>query len=442
MSVSEFQSYILKYKKHLAILVSLSLLLCTIFINISQSYTAEIYIKYLGDKAVSGLTENGKELNPYEISDALIVKKALDSIGVKSTSYNTIRKNISISPIILSSEEAKYASYIENFSDYDSNEENKDHPICFSVKFTTSQSGEFARKFLAALIEEYRIYYVEKYAYSNDITLISEEAVMQYDYFETAELLKDKTRNNIAYLNSIITDDTDFRSVQTGYSMSDIANAYDSILKNDLANVSQFILENGISRNSDVLKNTLQNQADVAVLDSNMNAEKAATQKELLKKYSEKNKEYVWSTKSSESDDNQIHSDIERDSTYNTDKSVYDQMILEYVDYSIKSKDLLSDTDIYTDNITHFFNENVQNPQVEQLLFEICDKYNTIQQLTEKTIDDYNNYKSSRYITTISGIATSKDVNGFIYYTSTFVLSLGVGIIIIVFLELKRKKKI
>ena len=65
-----------------------------------------------------------------------------------------------------------------------------------------------------------------------DITLISEDAVMQYDYFETAELLEGKIRNNIGYLNNIISGDTDFRSAQTGYSMRDLANAYDSLLKN------------------------------------------------------------------------------------------------------------------------------------------------------------------------------------------------------------------
>ena len=441
MSVSELQSYLLKYKKFLAIFVSVALLLCATFINVTQSYTAEIYIKYLGDKAESGLTENGKELNPYEISDALVVKKALESIGVENTSYNAIRKGIRVSPIILSSEEAKYASYIDNFSDYDNTEENKTQPVYFSVKFTTKQSDEFARKFLKALIEEYRIYYVEKYSYSDDMTLISEDAVMQYDYFETAELLESKIRNNIGYLNSIISADTDFRSAQTGYSMRDLSNAYDSLLKNDLAGVSQSILENGITRNSDVLKNTLQNQADAALLDSNMNAEKAATQKELMETYSKKNKEYVWSTSVAD-DDNQIHSDIERDRAYNADKSVYDQMILDYVNYGIKSKDLLIDKDVYTKNIEYFSNENAQNPQVEQLLSDICDKYNAIQQLTEKTIDDYNNYKSSRYLTSISGIAISEDVNELIYYASTLVLSLGFGIIAIIFLELKRKKKI
>ena len=350
MSVSEVQIYLLKYKRFLAIFVSTALLLCATFINVSQSYTAEIYIKYLGDKAESGLTENGKNLNPYEITDALVVKKTLESIGAKITSYNEIRKGISVSPIILSSEEEKYNSYIENFSDYDNTEENKTQPVYFSVKFTSKQSDEFARKFLNALIKEYRIYYVEKYAYSNDVTLISEDAVMQYDYFETAELLENKIRNNVNYLNNIISADTDFRSAQTGYSMKDLAVAYDSLLKNDLSGVSRIILENGISKNSNVLKNSLWNQLDAAILESNMNAEKAGTQKELMETYSKKNKEYVWDISRAE-DDNQIHSDVERDRAYNTDKSVYDQMILDYINYGIKSKNLLIDKDIYNSSI-------------------------------------------------------------------------------------------
>ena len=65
-----------------------------------------------------------------------------------------------------------------------------------------------------------------------------------------------------------------------------------------------------------------------------------------------------------------------------------------------------------------------------------------LNEVLSKTIDDYNNYKSARYLKTISGIATSEDVNEIVYYASTLVLSLGLGIIAIIFLELKRKKKI
>ena len=441
MSVSEFQSYLLKYKKYLAIFVSLSLLLCSLYISISQSYTAEIYIKYLGENAELGLTPNGHELNPFEISDALIVKKALETIGVEHTNYNSIRKSISVTPVILSSEQAKYASYIDNFSNYENTEDNKAHPVYFSVKFTTGQGSEFARTVLNALVEQYKIYYVEKYAYSDDITLISEKAVMQFDYFETADILENKLRNNITYLNNIVAGDTDFRSAKTGYSMSDLAAKYESILQNDLANVSQIIIEYGLSKNSPVLKNTLQSRADNAVLESNMNSEKAATQKAMLETYSKKNKEYVWNTSNVE-DEYQIYSDTERDRVYNTDKSVYDQMILNYVDYRIKSKDLLIDKEIYSNSIKYFSEESPQNHNVEQMLSAICVKYNFVQQLTEETLCDYNSFKSARYLANVSGVGISENVNNIVYYTSTLVLSLGFGIIFIVFLELKRKKKI
>lgn len=442
MSVSELQSYLLKHKKHLAIFVALCLLLCVIYVNFSQNHTAEIYIKYLGEKAELGMTENGMVLNPGEISDALVVKKALERIGENSAGYNAIRKKISVTAVVLTSEEEKYASYIDNFSDYDNTEEDKIKPVCFSVKFTTDKGDEFAKKFLNALVEEYRIYYAEKYTYNNDLAQISGEAVMQYDYYETAELLENKILNNISYLNNISSGDTDFRSTQTGYSMSDLAAAYDALLKNELADISRYILENGISRNSVVLRNNMQNRADYAVLDSNVNAEKSATQKEMLEIYSKKNDEYVWEISRADDDDNQIRSDVERDRAYSTEPSVYDRIMTEYVNYSIKAKDLLIDRDIYAENIMYFTKESAENPMVEKSLSEICDKYNEIQQLTEKAVCDFNHYKSARYISTISGIAASKDVNKIIYYASTLVLSLGLGIIAVIFLELKRKKKI
>lgn len=441
MSVSEFQSYLLKYKKGLAVFVSLALLLCAGYINTKQSYTAETFIKYLGENAEQGLTPAGSGLNPFEISDALIVKKALESIGVGSTNYNSIRKKISISPVELYSEQAKYASYIDNFSNYNNTEEKKAHPVFYSVKFTTGESAEFARTFLDALVEQYRIYYVEKYAYSDDITLLSEKAVMQYDYFETANILEDKLRSNISYLKDIASSDTDFRSAQTGYSMSDLAAEYDAILQNDLANVSRFIIENGLSKNSAVLKKAFENRAESSVLESNKYSDRADAQKSLLETYSKKNKEYVWNHSHIE-DEYQIVSDTERDYIYNTDKSVYDQMILNYTNYRIKSKDLLIDNDVYNIFINYFPDESVQDPVIEQMLSEICAKYNKVQQLTETTISDYNNFKSSRYLANVSGIATVENVNNIVYYASALVLSLGFGIIFIVFLELKRKKEI
>ena len=154
-----------------------------------------------------------------------------------------------------------------------------------------------------------------------------------------------------------------------------------------------------------------------------------------------KNKEYIWNNSEIE-DEFQIYTDTARDRAYNTDKSVYDQMILKYVDYRIKTADLMIDKYIYLSDIEHFGDESIQDAEVEKLLSGICGKYNTVQQLTEKTICDYNNFKSARYLADVSGIATKENLSGIVYYAATLVLSLGLGIIVIVFLELKRKKKI
>ena len=99
MSISDFQDYLLKYKKPLAIFVALSLLLCMVFINITQNHTAEVFIKYLGENAELGLTPNNHELNPYEISDALIVKKALESNGSSCYNYDKEKNCIEITQI-------------------------------------------------------------------------------------------------------------------------------------------------------------------------------------------------------------------------------------------------------------------------------------------------------------------------------------------------------
>ena len=152
MSVSEFNSCLIKYGKKLAVLVAFAILLCGILINSRQSYTAEICIKYLGENAEKGLTPNKKQLNPYEIANSLVVKKTLNQLGLKSSNHDCVRKDITVTPIILTSEEEKHASWIENFSDYDEDDSQREYPVYYSVKFKTERSMDFARDFLHTLV--------------------------------------------------------------------------------------------------------------------------------------------------------------------------------------------------------------------------------------------------------------------------------------------------
>lgn len=444
MTVSDFQSYLIKYKKHLALFVALSILACYFYINMKQSYTAEIYIQYLGDKAAEGLAPDGTEINPYEINNSLIVKKALQQLGIDVHNHEEIRKSVKITPIVPTSEDEKHASYIENFTNYKDDEDGRFIPVHYSVKFTTDKGKDFAIDFLGALISQYRIYYVENHAYESDVALISDKAVLEYDYFVTTDTLSDRISSNVKYIENIIAGDTDYRSPSTGYSMNDLIDEYTFILENDLAPLIQEIFDKGITKNSSVLKMNLQSQADNAQLDSDQNMENSRSEKDLMLIYSDKNNEYTWDTvyNNPNNEGNQVREDTERDYKYSRDEMTYDNLMLAYIDYTAKGQDLLIDKEYYLRSMNYFGDEDTVNPEIDTKLSAICGKYNNLHEITEKTLDDYNNYKSGHYIAQISGVSVVETVNDVFYYTIVTVLSFALGVMVVVFVELKNKKKI
>ena len=118
-------------------------------------------------------------------------------------------------------------------------------------------------------------------------------------------------------------------------------------------------------------------------------------------------------------------------------------MMLEYTSYAANSRDQLIDNAYYEDYIKYFDKkEPATNPEVEAKLESVCEKYNELHQLTEETLADYNFYKSARYITTLSGVSADETMGEMIYYAATVVLVLGLGVLIILFNELKKRRKI
>ena len=246
MSIRDFISSILDHKRIFAFLIALSVVLCSIGLKLTESHTAEIIIKYICDSAEEGLTENGQKINPYEINSSLVVKNAVSALGLKNTNIEGICRNITITPIIPTSEQEKYASWIEKFSDYEKNEDEKKSTVYYSVKYTSPVGKDYAKRMLSAVISQYRLFYVGKYTYSNDITQLSGETVMQYDYYDTVDMLREKIKSNIDYLSRISSADNDYRSPHTGYSLLDLAAEYKSLSEQDLSVAERMIVENGI----------------------------------------------------------------------------------------------------------------------------------------------------------------------------------------------------
>lgn len=448
MQIRDFLNGLYEHKRIFVILAAISIVICAVKLKVSENYTSEILIKYISANAEDGLAENGEKIDPYEIKSSIIIKNALSELGLKTTNIDEISRNITVTPIIPTAEQEKYASWIDKFSDYENNEEEKKNTVYYSVKYTTSKGNDYAKRMLSAVISQYRLYYVENYTYSYDITALSGEAVMQYDYYDTADTLRKKIRSNTEYLSRVYEAEKDYRSPQTGYSLLDLIAEYRSLLQQDLSVAERTIMENGITKDAAYLKSNLKNKITEAEYEAELSEKKAETQKELMTLYSEKNKQYLWDRSEqnrdgSDSENSQVRAGVERDDIYTQNKSVYDRLVLDYVAYRTAALNTEIDKQRIENDMNSFpddFSDAELQSALEESLKSTVDKYNVLYSLTKDTIGDYNAYKSAQSIASVSGVVAHKMSSTVFSYAVGLVLAVMLGFLIcgvLVYIEKK-----
>lgn len=442
MTVTDIQSALLKFKRPLALLVSVVILLCHFYLGVAQSHTATVYIKYLGENPENGQAANGSELKPYEITDSYVVGEALKQLGINDIKASSLAQKITVTPVLSVAEQNKYASWIDRFSTYEETEDNKLNPVFYCIQFETKDGSQFARDFLGALIQQYRIYYGQKYVGQWMIVAETESAILNTDYFIAAQHLQERLENNIDYLKTIVDGDSNYRSPSTGYSINDLIDAHDYQLETNLAPVNRYILDLGISKDADTLIASLQHKIDNAQLDSEKNAQKAVTQEELMALYAEKNYEYMWEVVDGDEDNSQVRHDAERDKRYNTVKTTYDQMVLDYVGYATTSRDLLIDKANNESYLSQFGTASAINEALDQEMADIYEEYQQLHDLTARTLEDYNEHLAAQHLQQVSGVLVEETLPDLLYYAVSGILSVGLGVVFVLFLTLKREKKI
>lgn len=437
-----------KSKKMISFLVAASIVFCALALNIVSSTTASVIIKFVGDDAENGLTENGMEIDPYEISSALVIENAALTLGYENVNTEPIRRNMTITPITSTAEREKYASWIENFSDYDKTEEEKKSPVYYAVSLKTNENEDYARNMLYSIVQSYRQYYTTKYTYHFNIANLEENVYTQYDYYETIDLLNKKIEENIKYLNNIIASDFNYRSHKMGFSIKDIADRYGALKNTELSNAEQTVLENKLSKNYPLLINNLESKIIYSEQIMSLNKQKANSAKELMEAYAEKNEEYLWdrfNTEDNQSD--QVRGDIERDDEYAQYKSTYDQLMMDYVKYRTDYENARLDKEKYEKVLASFQSgsqQNIENTDIENRLTDICNTYSEISEVTKEVINAYNKYRESKSVIAVSGVIVDKSANAIFYYAVCVVMALAVGILISIakemyFMHLKKK---
>lgn len=442
MTVTDIQNILLKYKRPLALFVAAAVLLCHFYLGIAQTHTATVYIKYLGENAENGQAANGAVLKPYEITDSYVVGEALKQLEINDIKASSLAQKITVTPVLSIAEQEKYASWIDRFSSYEETEDDKLNPVYYCIQFESEDGIQFARDFLGALVQQYRIHYAQKYVGQRMVVAETESAILNADYFTAAQRIQERLESNMDYLRTIVDGDINYRSPKTGYSVSDLIDAYAFLLETRLAPVNRYILDLGISKDADTLIASLRHSIDNAQLDSEKNAQKAETQEQLMALYAEKNYEYMWEVIDGDEDNSQVRHDAERDKRYSTVKTTYDQMMLDYVGYATKSRDLLIDKAYNESYLSQFTTVSATSEALDEELDGIFAEYQQLHNLTVRTLEDYNDFRPARYLMQVSGVQVEETLPDLLYYAVTGILSAGLGVLCVLFLELKREKKI
>ena len=441
MTLRELKNSIFANLRLLMIFVVVAVLLCNIGLSFIQSYTSEVVIKYSDVNAISGTGDDGSSIDPAKVGDPAVVKQALISIGEDVDDANSISKNIKVAPIVVVAEEEKYASWLENFSSYSETEEERSNPVYYSVKFKSDKGPVYSEKVLNAIVRSYTKYYQKEHGNISDKRLLPSDLVTQYDYFEASEILGKAINYAIDYIGNIRESDIDYRSTNTGYSMSDLLTVFEDIKKIDYAAVEQKILEGGYSRDGKILIHTLDQRSVKNEMDAVANSNKAEAQKEMMELFSKKNKEYLWDAYVYDEESEQVREDTERDRRYVTTKTTYDTMILDYVGYLNQEANLLIDKD-YNTKYAECFKNYTDSPEIEAELMAVVEKYNSIFRISEETLNEYNEYKQARSVGKASGISTTKTISELIYYAMAVVVALGLGVVYIIVKDLLKRGEI
>ncbi len=418
MSKFNLLRYLSKWKYLIFIVCVLGALLVYKYAMYNQEYTASTVISYTNSDASSGRTPSGDDLDVTEIYSASVITNVLEDLDL-NVGADAIRSKCRVEGITPQDEETRKEAILDQGEEYEFFP--TDYVVSFSVGSEYSQ--DFARTVLDSIIKNYFATYGEKYI--NQQTLPNNNVrgnAGQYDYIERAEILDAWALNISDYLAAKKETQPNYRSAATGYSFSDLYEIYKSYIDYDLPQIYSLILEQVVTEDKETLIKKYQSDISTSELDlQNMQA-RIDDLNDLIKKYSDKNKEgaeYHFGTQTEEGNNSSdyILKDVYRDRDEGvSDETTYDSLINEYVDLETEKEKLQVDLE-HKKNLLNIFVNGTQSGDmsnteaIEENLETLSAKLDEMYQTVSDTVDEYNQYVGAYNVSTLASITTEEKIN-------------------------------
>ena len=401
-----------------------------------QQYIASAVIQYTNEAAKQGYTPDGSPLNVEEIYSSTVIDAAMKDLGYQ-VNVDAIRSNCYVEEIIPESQQKLNEALLEK------GEESSYVTDTYRVLFVGDGSAgeDYAWNVLDAIIKNYYEFYAEKYVEEllpgNGVSSLAKG---NYDFLESAQVLEDSVSQMLDYLLSQRASQPYFRSIETGYSYSDLYNVFNHLYNYEIPSLYATILANAETSDIELLMNRLKKDCEDSQLFIENRQHQADHLKQLIDNYSERNKDimdyHYHNSNSQDLGTEYILKDVEYDQKNADKETTYDGLIQEYVNLNISIQQrknekehteyLLSvfETDLDTPGRKTFSSEEIQD-RIDRCAGLVSEYYQDV----EETGRELNRQRSANYLTTVSSINVRSTVNITLYVVIALVLFSLVGVV-------------
>ncbi len=429
--MKEFQllRYLSKGKFIILIVALLGAVAVYFYAGSQQVYTATTVIRYANGAITDGLTPNGEKLDVSEIYSSTVIKGAIEDLGL-NCSVDEVRSKVKVTPIIPEEEEEKKETAISKGEEYSYFP--TDYVITYEAD--SEKSMNYAGNMLDAIIENYYMFYSEKYVdqliLPNNASNISSN---DYDYIECAEILQQTVKDIDDYLQQKKASYPDFRASATGYTFTDLENIYSYIINHKVPHLYASILQNKYTKDNDLLLKKQQKHIEDLDISIQNSRQKAKKLKYLIDNYSEKGINSSKKALQDDSDESTGSTIIEDVDHYGDELNVittYDDLIQAYVQINQSIKNDQIDKE-HTKYIRSVFVDNTNNrvlskdveTEIDTLVKTLNDEYKIVQ----ATARELNEFIGADYLNILNSIVTSQKVNTKLYLALALVFFLFFG---------------
>ena len=429
---------ILRYLKQFSLLIFLFAVLGALLIlfygRSQQHYVASAVIQYANSEARSGYTPDGSPLNVEEIYSSTVIDAALSDLGYQSN-IDAVRSNCYVEEVVPEDRQKLNEALLEK------GEEPSFNADTYRVFYIGDNAAgeDNARNMLDAILKNYCEFYAEKYVeeplQSNGVSVLKKG---DYDFIESAEVLEASVSEMLDYLLDKRASHPYFRSVETGYTYSDLYQIYHFLYNYEIPNLYAVILSNAQTKDIDLLMSRLTKECEDIQLYIANRQERAAYLKDLIDNYSERNKEMLdYHYHSSESQNigtEYILKDVERDQESRNKETAYDSLIREYVDLNTGIRQSTIEKEhkeyllsVFENALHEEGRKTLSSDEIRAKLDHCVDLANEYYQYVENTGHELNRRLSADYLTMISSVSVQPSVNLKLYLVIAIVLFALVG---------------